>query len=69
MDECQDGPCLNNGTCVDRVAEFECICRDGFQGELCQINIDDCQSASCENGATCVDGVDGYSCSCPDGYQ
>lgn len=33
-DECVHGYCANNSTCIDLVADYECICPLGFAGEL-----------------------------------
>ena len=35
VDECASNPCLNDGTCVDRLDGFTCQCTDGFTGTLC----------------------------------
>ena len=31
IDECQDTPCLNGGTCTDGIASFTCQCAEGFE--------------------------------------
>ena len=36
MDECAGGPCLNGGTCVDKVAGYVCLCLDMHAGPNCQ---------------------------------
>lgn len=41
-DDCDSSPCLNNGTCVDEIGNFTCLCQDGWSGGQCEINIDDC---------------------------
>lgn len=33
-DECLHGYCANNSTCIDLVADYECVCPPGFAGEL-----------------------------------
>ncbi|XP_039257208.2 uncharacterized protein LOC120333884 [Styela clava] len=35
-DECQPNPCVNGARCQDFVNDFECHCRPGFYGELCE---------------------------------
>ncbi|CAD5110740.1 DgyrCDS110 [Dimorphilus gyrociliatus] len=37
--ECQNNPCANSGTCVDKVGGFECLCPPAFRGSRCQTNI------------------------------
>ncbi len=32
-DECWSDPCLNGGTCIDQVADFNCSCAPGFRGK------------------------------------
>ena len=34
-DECADNPCENNGTCVDLVNAYDCICAAGFNDSNC----------------------------------
>ena len=34
INDCEESPCLNNGTCIDMVNNFSCNCLDGFEGNL-----------------------------------
>ena len=36
MNECDSNPCLNNGTCVDKINSFNCTCPGGFTGNRCE---------------------------------
>ena len=62
------GTC-NNGTCVDQINSYKCICKDGFEGVRCNINIDDCAKQPCLNNASCIDGVKDYTCDCKSGWS
>lgn len=44
-----------------------CTCKEGFTGDLCDININDCLSNPCIHGK-CVDGIASYRCDCNKGY-
>ncbi|KAF7990587.1 hypothetical protein HCN44_000392 [Aphidius gifuensis] len=55
INDCQGNPCLNGGTCVDLVNSFQCICREGWAGDLCDEGCistnwdDDCNVCECRN--------------------
>lgn len=36
MNECESQPCLNEGECMDLVANFTCVCPAAFTGTLCE---------------------------------
>ena len=36
INECESQPCLNGGECVDRPANFTCVCPATFTGALCE---------------------------------
>ncbi|XP_076872164.1 LOW QUALITY PROTEIN: sushi, nidogen and EGF-like domain-containing protein 1, partial [Brachyhypopomus gauderio] len=68
INECLSQPCLNGGTCRDRVASFLCECGLGFTGQHCQTDLDECLSEPCKNGGTCEDQPGSYLCHCQQGY-
>ena len=37
INECESRPCLNNGTCTDRINAFNCSCQPGFSSNRCEI--------------------------------
>ena len=38
QNECASSPCINKGTCIDKLNEYECLCEDGFMGDNCQFS-------------------------------
>ncbi|XP_035687115.1 fibropellin-1-like [Branchiostoma floridae] len=61
---CSSNPCMNGGTCENG----RCLCVQGYQGHLCQLDVDECTSSPCLNNAECFNEVPGYTCHCPPGY-
>ena len=37
------------------IGSFECVCKAGWTGGLCETDVDECDSNPCENGGTCVE--------------
>lgn len=66
---CRSSPCLNGGTCVNTGDYYQCICRDGFEGNHCQEDVNDCVPQPCYNGGKCVDGVNWFLCQCAAGFS
>nr|XP_020441243.1 basement membrane-specific heparan sulfate proteoglycan core protein isoform X3 [Monopterus albus] len=63
---CDRRPCLNGGHCMlSAEYEYQCICKDGFEGERCEVVKDVCQSnRQCQNGGSCFNGQ----CVCTAGH-
>ena len=63
-------PCLNGGTCHDRVGSYHCECPPGKTGLVCHLD-DACASNPCQApNAICETSVinGSYKCRCPVGY-
>ena len=45
------------------------MCRQGWSGLLCEIDINECASNPCLNGATCVDDDNRFTCTCASGWR
>ncbi|XP_038059591.1 IgGFc-binding protein-like [Patiria miniata] len=69
--ECSSNPCLNEATCVDRVAQYLCVCAPGFNGTNCEDETGPCLSNPCQHG-TCSNkfGTDTefFTCTCEPGW-
>ncbi|XP_034151976.1 basement membrane-specific heparan sulfate proteoglycan core protein isoform X5 [Esox lucius] len=63
---CDRNPCLNGASCLFSAEyEYQCLCKDGFDGERCEVVRDTCQrSDQCQNGGSCVNSK----CVCPVGF-
>ena len=68
LDECQSEPCHNGGTCLDREAGFECLCKPGWEGIFCEKDTNECLSQPCMHDSTCVNLPEGYVCRCDEGW-
>nr|XP_026493720.1 delta and Notch-like epidermal growth factor-related receptor [Vanessa tameamea] len=66
--ECESSPCVNGGTCTDRVGAFECSCGRGYTGDTCQLKVDLCSPNPCPPQRYCTDHGNSYSCECPSGF-
>jgi len=70
MDACYNQPCKNQGACqLVGLDKYKCECKNGWDGENCEINIDDCKSNPCKNQGVCVDKVASYECKCVEGFS
>ncbi|XP_031556419.1 neurocan core protein-like [Actinia tenebrosa] len=69
---CEEGPCPNFTVCTvqGNTQNYNCLCKRGFTGEKCEIEIDYCKSSPCLHGASCVTDLDHdrFVCICVDGY-
>ncbi|KAJ8036588.1 Mucin-4 [Holothuria leucospilota] len=71
-DECLSSPCFNDGTCVDLINMFQCVCDDGWTGVLCEEDFDECFNSSlndCHQNASCTNTDGFYHCTCNEGFR
>ncbi|CAH2050388.1 unnamed protein product, partial [Iphiclides podalirius] len=64
--ECESSPCLNGGTCTDRVGGFLCTCGRGYAGNTCQLKVNLCSPNPCSENHYCTDRGNTYTCECVD---
>uniref|UniRef100_G3SPQ7 Basement membrane-specific heparan sulfate proteoglycan core protein n=1 Tax=Loxodonta africana TaxID=9785 RepID=G3SPQ7_LOXAF len=64
---CERQPCQNGATCMPAGEyEFQCLCQDGFKGDLCEHEENPCQlDEPCLHGGTCK----GTQCLCAPGFS
>ncbi|RWS05846.1 delta protein-like protein [Dinothrombium tinctorium] len=63
-------PCLNAATCLPvKPNRYKCLCREGYDGENCQIIINPCVTQPCHNRGTCFKlNNSSYVCQCQPGF-
>ena len=62
LDKCFLCPCIN-GTCINLVNNFTCLCDEGFSGNTYDTDIDDYIPNPCAN-VTCRDLINSFMCEC-----
>lgn len=73
INECAGNPCLNGGTCQDRINDYTCTCPAGYGGRKCDRVVDDCSLNPCLNGGLCTGGgglgEPPVTCTCPPNFS
>jgi hypothetical protein len=75
--DCFGGCCLincrNNGECLtNSIGNPYCVCRNGFIGLYCELNIGSCSSMPCQNDGICrfdAKSELGYKCLCKESFS
>ncbi|XP_063227767.1 protocadherin-like wing polarity protein stan [Bacillus rossius redtenbacheri] len=52
---CYSNPCGHNGECHRREGSYTCVCKPGFTGRNCEVDLrmDTCQPGICHSGSSC----------------
>ena len=73
VNECESSTsyCEKNAKCVNAVGNYQCVCKNGYQGESICTNIDECELGTheCHETSVCLDENGGYECECESGYN
>ncbi|KAK6640052.1 hypothetical protein RUM43_008329 [Polyplax serrata] len=67
VDLCYSNPCQNGAKCMRKEGGYSCVCRDGYAGQYCEIdlNLGTCQTGVCNAGVcTPNDRGKGFQCHC-----
>ncbi|XP_051882386.1 vitamin K-dependent protein S isoform X2 [Pristis pectinata] len=69
-DQCSPSLCHREGSirCVDGKAAYNCVCKEGWQGERCEKDIDECQFEERVCSHSCRNFPGSYRCFCQDGF-
>ncbi|XP_046546621.1 fibrillin-1-like [Haliotis rubra] len=76
-DACEDlnygKDCAQRCDCGDRSTSCNnvrgCICKVGWSGTKCDIDINECNESPCPVGQICTNNDGSYTCTCPTGYD
>ena len=70
IDECESSPCINNGTCRDLIADFNCTCPRNYTGKRCETKLTSCVPNPCFNNGSCTQHPENnnYTCECSPGF-
>lgn len=49
VNDCKENPCLNGGTCIDGINNYQCICKEGWEGVHCNISKSPLSQQLCYN--------------------
>ena len=73
INECltETAVCPPNSDCIDTIASYECVCSEGYAGDVNCVNVDECKTGdhNCDENAICIDSDGGFMCSCKRGYE
>ena len=75
VDECAlyNDPC-QHGVCIDREADYKCVCQEGWGGKNCSVTLTGCKTKGCLNDGVCTPWLVGeddhrFKCTCGSGFD
>ncbi|XP_041360983.1 uncharacterized protein LOC121377151 [Gigantopelta aegis] len=69
LNPCFTHPCRNGAKCSGSGSIFKCVCKNGYTGKTCQLDVNECESAPCKNSGTCSNKRGRYTCKCRGGFS
>jgi len=58
----------NTKACKNEWRKATCMCKDGWEGELCESDIDECALGVCQHATNCTNSLGSYECECEPGW-
>jgi len=71
INECSSSPCVNDGTCLNQVNAYQCVCTPSWTGVNCEMDANECDLGldNCHANADCTNTVGSFTCACREGYR
>lgn len=67
--KCPKETCSPNGRCITKNGNYVCVCKPGFTGSKCELDLDECQMKNHPCQHECQNTYGGFKCSCQEGYD
>lgn len=61
---CNSNPCKNGAVCSKQGLQYACLCRPGWSGDHCELDVDECSGDPCFYNGTCANTAGSYKCNC-----
>lgn len=70
-DQCTPNPCDKKGTqlCQDLMGNFFCLCKDGWEGRLCDKDVNECNQKNGGCSQVCHNKPGSFQCACHSGFS
>ncbi|XP_067023578.1 protocadherin Fat 4-like isoform X2 [Acropora muricata] len=64
---CDLDPCKHNGFCSRQGSQYDCLCKPGWSGDHCEVDVDECNGDPCFYSGTCFNTDGSFKCTCTSG--
>jgi len=58
----------NTQACQNEWRKASCVCKTGWEGELCYDDVDECAAGTCVHASNCTNTLGSFECDCEDGW-